>query len=108
MNFDLEFISGRFFDFELPRGQRYLLKYFRTDIQRQFVRYYCAFGNVKYFVEHTGRYCKKRWLQLLSVRLNLLEEVLKKARAEMNLETVALIESGRFKFARYQRGEYDC
>lgn len=107
MQSDLEFIAGDFFDLDLPKNKRYLFKYFRSDIQRQFVRYYHVFGNVTHFVDHTGWYCERRWLQLLLARLSLLERTLKKARAEMDFETITLIESGRFKFARHRRGEYD-
>jgi hypothetical protein len=104
---DLDFISGDFFDIEMPRSKKYLFKYFRTNIQKQFVRYYHVFNSARRFPEHTGWHCEKRWLQLLVVRLNLLERTLKKARAEMDFNTVTLIESGKFKFARFGRGEYD-
>ena len=106
MKFDLELISGNFFDLDLPKSKRYLFKYFKTDIQRQFVRYYHIFGSKKHFVNHTGWHCKKRWLELLVVRFNFLEKTLKKAREEMDFNMITLIESGKLKFARFDRGEY--
>lgn len=103
MRFDLELISGNFFDCEIPKSKKYLFKYFRTNIQRQFVRYYYVFNSIKYFANHTGLHCKKRWLQLLIVRHNYLESLLKKARKEMDFETVTLIESGKYTDDKIRR-----
>ncbi|RDJ35269.1 MAG: hypothetical protein DWQ19_10670 [Crenarchaeota archaeon] len=104
---DLELISGNFFELELPKSKRYLLKYFKTDIQRQFIRYYLIFGTAKYFVQHTGCYCQIRWRQLMLVKYKTLEKALKQARKNMNFNLITLIESGKFKLAKYNRGEYN-
>lgn len=97
MKLDLELIAGSFFDLDLPKSRRYLFKYFDTDIQQQFVRYYHVFGSIEYFVSHTGIYCQQRWLRQLVVRFNKLETTLKKSRQEMDFATVAEIESGKYK-----------
>lgn len=96
MRFDLDLISGEFFDLVLPKSKRYLFKYFRSHIQKQFVRYYYIFGSASNFSNHTGVHCKIRWLQLLVVRYNHLESLLEKARAEMDFEKITLIESGLY------------
>lgn len=98
MSHELDLISGYFFDYELPEEHRYLLRYFKTKVQRQFVRYYLIFRNMKYFVHHTGYFCKIRFVQLMVAKFNFLEKTLKKAKMEGDIEKVALIKSGKFKY----------
>lgn len=94
---DLQLIAGEFFDCNLPKHRQYLFRYFKSDIQRQFVRYYHTFGSIEHFSRHTGYFCKKRWLQVLVVRFNKFESILTKARANFDFATVAIIESGKYK-----------
>jgi hypothetical protein len=94
---DLEFIAGDFFEVEIPKSKQYLWKYFTTDIQRQFVRYYLTFGSTERFVAHTGCFCRKRWLQLLVAKFKRLEATLKQAKESFDFETVAAIESGKYE-----------
>jgi len=95
---DLEIISGNFVDgnINVPKNKQYLLKYFQSDIQQQFVRYYLSFGSIEHFVDHTGEFCKRRWLEVLAVRFKKLESTLKEAKKNMDFTTVAEIESGNF------------
>lgn len=93
---DLHLISGNFFEMNVPKSKQYLLKYFKTDIQRQFVSYYLIFGNIDRFVEHTGLFCKKKWLKLLVDKFNALESKLKDSKDNLDFTTVALIESGKY------------
>ncbi len=97
MNTELAFISGAIFDIELPKEMRYLYKYFKTDIQRQFLRYYYVYGNWTHFLDHTGLYCKVRWLYGLETRLKFIQNMHRKAKADFDLGTIALLESGKFK-----------
>lgn len=94
---ELEFISGNFFEGNLEPHQRYLLKYFKTEIQVQFLRYYLKFGSMEHFVDHTGLFCRIRWRQLLLAKLKLLESKLQEARENMDMEMIALIESGKYR-----------
>jgi hypothetical protein len=96
MENDLKLIAGDFFDLDLPKSKQYLWKYFTTDVQRQFLRYYLTFGTTARFVENTGHFCRPRWLASLVDRLDLLETTLKKAREDLNFEVVAAIESGNY------------
>jgi hypothetical protein len=96
---DLEFISGSFFDCEIPKNQRYLLKYFKTDLQLAFLRYYLVFNEHRNFVDHTGRYCSRRALWTLQARyrhLTKVYETAKKALTEEGMERLHLIELGKF------------
>ena len=95
---ELDFISGKFFDVMLPREWRYLEKYFQSDVQRQFLKYYYVFRNSKNFVDHTGFHCTRRWLRLLRRKIEILMKEHAEAKANFDLEKLALIESGKFKF----------
>jgi hypothetical protein len=97
---DLQFISGEFFDFEIPKEKRYLLKYFTTDLQQTFLRYYMVFGEHRNFVDHTGRRATRRMLFMLQAKYHKLIEAYdaaKRALTEQGMETVLAIENGTFK-----------
>lgn len=96
---DLDFISGRFFDFEIPKEKRYLLKYFTTELQQAFLRYYMVFGSAANFVEHTGHYCSERLLWKFKARYRHLTQVYeeaKKSLTEEGMSTVERIEAGKY------------
>lgn len=94
---ELEFISGNFFEREVPKNKRYYLKYYTTKIQKQFLLYYIFFRSTERFVEHTGLFVLKRWLQTLEARFIELEKAHKLAKEEFDIEKIAEIESGKFK-----------
>ena len=96
---DLEFISGNFLDHEVPKNKRYLLKYFKTDLQLAFLRYYLVFGRHLNFVDHTGHYCSRRTLWILQSKYHCIVdtyEKAKKALTEEGMEMIHKIESGKF------------
>lgn len=93
---EMAFIGGQFFDLDLPKEKRYLLKYFKSGIQQQFLRYMLMFGTCVRFTEHTGYHCSKRWLKMLKSRLRRLEAARIAAREAMDLETLTLIETGKY------------
>lgn len=94
---DLKFISGEFFDLTLPKEKQYLLKYFDTDIQTQFLYYYHIFHSIDRFVEHTGYRASKRWLIDLKNKYDRLVEIHDISKRDMDFETLASITSGKFK-----------
>jgi hypothetical protein len=92
----LDFLAGNFFDFELPREKLYLFKYFRSSMQKSFLRYYYCFdGEFAHFTDHTGIACQRRWLLLLRTKLNKILAAHAKAKEEMNLSMVKRIERGK-------------
>ena len=96
---DLEFISGCFFDYEIPKDKRYLLKYFKTGLQLAFLRYYLVFGEHRNFKNHTGHYCNPRMLFRLKNKFKTLENAHKEAKASLTedgMRTVQRIEMGQF------------
>ena len=99
MQKDLDFISGQFFDQEVPKKQKYLLKYFKTDLQLAFLRYYLTFHEHRNFVDHTGHWCDNRTRWKLQAKYQKLVETYDQAKhalTEEGMETVLRIESGKF------------
>lgn len=95
---DLLWLSKAYESFEIPKEKKYLFKYFKTQIQQAFVRYFFAFGTYTNFKDHTGLDCQMRWLNILHRKLEALEKVRHEARANMDMTTLAKIEAGKYKF----------
>lgn len=96
---DLEFIAGTFFEYDIPKEKRYLLKYFKSEMQVAFLKYVLCTGEWEMFREHTGHYCTKRMLYTLANRLDVLTETYSKAKADLSEEGMRLIneiEMGRY------------
>lgn len=94
---ELEHVSGRFLDENLPDNKNYLLHYFRTEHQQTFLRYYLKFGNYDKFTEHTGFELQNRWLKALLKKLEKLEAARVLARKNLDFTMIADIESGKYK-----------
>ena len=88
---------------EIPKEKRYLLKYFRSDLQDAFLRYYLLFGSYEFFAEHTGMACAARGLKYLEKKIILLEEEHAKAKADLNFEELTRIETGKFPLKNRHR-----
>jgi hypothetical protein len=96
-NRDLLWLSKEYENFELPKEKKYLLKYFKSDIQAAFLKYYFVFGNFDNFKEHTGFDCQHRWLLILQNKLQKLESMRIQARADMDMTLLAKIEAGKIR-----------
>jgi hypothetical protein len=100
---DLDLISGEFFEFEIPKEKKYLLKYFTSKLQVSFLRYYMIFGSYKNFINHTGFKCNESLLERFERRYRQLTAVYDKAKTSMTeegLKTLDLIESGKFNLTK--------
>ncbi len=97
MNRDLAFAGKLYETTEIPKGKAYLYKYFKTNVQEAFLKYFHVFGDYTFFMEHTGHRCSQRWLAQLHRKLVNLETIHHKAKSEMDLELLARIESGKHK-----------
>jgi hypothetical protein len=105
---DLDFLAGRFIDYEIPPEKRYLRWYFSTDLQTAFLRYRLlleespAISNkrtVVNFTNHTGYYCSQRVLWAMMARYKHLTELHAKAKktlTEEGMETLTALETGRY------------
>lgn len=95
---DLAFLSGQFFDTEIPKDKAYLQKYFTSNLQKAFLRYVLVFEeDVSAFCEHTGYVCTPPFLYKLRCRYKELISVHKKAKESMDFDLLWLIESGKFE-----------
>lgn len=94
---DLVFISGDFFDYEIPKEKKFLLKYFKTPLELQFVKYYLCFKNIDNFVDHTGFFCQRRWLLLLKKRIEYFLKEQSTAKSDFDLSKLVDIEQGNIK-----------
>lgn len=99
MKRDLDFISGEFFDFDIPKEKRYLLKYFDFKAKKAFLRYYMVFGTVVNFTDHTGYYYLPRILyrwRSQYIALTKAHEEAKNSLTEEGLKQLQRIEMGKF------------
>jgi len=83
-----------------PKEKLYLLKYFRTAIQRAFLLYYLQYGDCSHFVEHTGQRCTKRWLIAMRLKLEKIEAVHAIAKKNFDLDALTNIENGKYKWRK--------
>jgi len=90
-------IGGRFLDEPIPKEKQYLYRYFTTDVQRLYVRYFLDFGSYVHFVEHTGVYRSRRWCKRMKHRLEVLEKVYEEARATGDFEIISEITMGTWR-----------
>lgn len=98
---DMLFISGEFLDQPVTRDKEYLLRYFDTKLQRQFVRYFLLFRSPRNFTDHTGLKVQPLWLRKLRRKLYALEAAHAKAKADFDTATVALIEQGKYRMRKH-------
>jgi hypothetical protein len=94
---DLDFISGSFVDLQIPKEHKYLLKYFKTPLQKAILKYFFVFQETSCFIEHTGHYTTKSYLYRQELWIKELLAAHKAAKSSMNLEELWKIESGKYK-----------
>lgn len=93
---DLKFISESYLEFDLPKDQRFLWRYFRTHLQKIFLKYFLTFNDWSCFNEHTGICTTKSYLYRQEQRYYYLTAMHKKAKSEMDLDELWRIESGKY------------
>jgi hypothetical protein len=97
---DLEFISGDFMENEVPADRRFLLKYFCSEVQLAFLRYYLTFGNWECFVAHTGHVCTRAYLRKQEAKYRTLISVWENAKTGMTDESLTVLrelDTGSYK-----------
>jgi len=95
---EIIFLGGMFFDFPIPKERQFLLKYFKSPLRTQFVKYYLCFGEIDNFVDHTGFYCERRWLEVLKKKMDKMIVTYEYFKKNFELDKLAEIESGAYKF----------
>lgn len=96
---DLKMISGDFEKYHIPKDKKYLLKYFKTDTQLAFLKYILVFKNYENFTDHTGRWCRPKYLKALNERFLAIQAAHNEAKFNFDLTYLAKIESGKLKFS---------
>jgi len=94
---DLIFLSGEFFEFEIPKEKQFLFKYFNTPLEQSFIKYFFCFENFETFPDDTGFCCQQRWLKLLKKRLDKLLIAQKDAKEQFDFESLKRLETGEYK-----------
>lgn len=97
---DLDFISGNFFETEIPKEKAYLQKYFDTDLQKAFLRYFLVFGEASAFCEHTGFACTQATIFKMEAKYHKLLAAHKAAKLNMDFNAIWEIESGKYKLEK--------
>jgi hypothetical protein len=92
---DLQFLSGEFLDYEVPKDKRWLFKYFKTTIQKQFLAFYIEFEDIYMFKQYTGIVVSKRALERLVIKYDILIKLKDQSKSEFELEKLWKIESGK-------------
>lgn len=97
---DLEFISGEFFHYQIPKEKRYLKKYFTGKLQTSFLRYMLVFDTRKNFTNHTGCRCTESLQKRMEIKYRNLVDLYDKSKSaltEEGMKTIQLIESGKYE-----------
>ena len=95
---DLDFISGEFFDYPIPKELNYLYHYFKTPMQKAFLSFWFCVGNFKCFQHHTGFRCDLVYKKKMKKKMDKIISTHTEAKSKMDMETVWKIESGNYKF----------
>lgn len=93
----MRLISGCFFEDDIDKSNAWLLKYFKSDIQRRFLKYYFTFGGYYYFRRHTGIFCSMRYLESMKKRLSYLLKLHEDAKSNFDLDLLSEVEMGKIK-----------
>ena len=95
---ELKFIANK--ETAIPKEKLYLLKYFRTSVQRCFLSYYLLYGDYSRFAEHTGHKCSVRWLLAMRIKMGKIEAAHAIAKKNFDLDALADIENGKYKWRK--------
>jgi uncharacterized protein YdeI (YjbR/CyaY-like superfamily) len=96
---DLDFIAGTFFDCEIPKDKKYLLYYFRSDLQIAYLRYVIVFDEDSMFRQHTGYYCSSAVLRQMRANYRKLLQAHAEAKSdfsEAGMKRLYEIETGGY------------
>ena len=87
------------------------MKYFRTEMETAFLKYYYCFGHYNKFADHTGYNCQMRWLWMLEKRHDIIVsyyqntkfDILNSEKDELELEFLMQIEKGKISLGLFPR-----
>lgn len=94
---DMLLISGCFFEDDIDKSKKWLLKYFKSKIQKRFLVYRLTFNGYYYFMRHTGISCSTRYLEKLNNKMKVLLKLHEEAKSNFDLDFLSQIEMGKIK-----------
>lgn len=97
---NLKFLSLTSDIFILPKEHTFLNKYFKTKVQRAFLKYFYVFRASRNFTDHTGHIATNSFLVKLSGKFRYLLQEHEKAKKNFDTEKLALMQRGKFKVLR--------
>jgi len=100
---EAEFLAGAFFDCQLPSDKMFLFKYFKSDLEKQFLKYYFCFQEIDCFSAHTGLVCQTRWARILEKRFKLLNFCHNFFKKNFELDKLARMETGEMKLGEIKK-----
>jgi hypothetical protein len=100
MGNDLSYMAGDFAEPVIPKDKKYLFKYFKTDIQTIFLKYYMTYKTTSGFTNATGRKCTRQFLSKQRRKIEIVEAAHQKAKQEFDIELLWKIENGKYKVKR--------
>lgn len=93
---ELEFISGKIFDINLPKEWLFLHQYFRSAAGHAFVKYFFIYRRHNHFSSHTGYSLSRKLQRQYRRRFLQLEKAYIEAKEKGDFEVVVLLENGKY------------
>lgn len=93
--FDLAFVGLDIYSIILPKNKRFLMHYFKGQIELVFLNYYYYFQSTKNFIDHTGIVLSKKKLGDLKKLYHFLLYCKQKSAKDMDLEFLGNLELGK-------------
>jgi hypothetical protein len=94
---NLRFLSYGSEPIIIPKEHIFLNKYFKTKVQRTFLKYFYIFRDKKNFVHHTGILATQSFICKMAGKFVYLLNEFSNAKKNLDLEKLALIQRGKFK-----------
>jgi hypothetical protein len=94
---NLKFLSYGSDPIIIPKEMSFLNKYFKTKVQRTFLKYYFVFKDKSNFCDHTGFTATTSFICKMTGKYHYLVNEFENARKNMDLEKIGKIQMAKFK-----------
>jgi len=94
---DSKFVAGSFLEAPVNSEKYWMKKYFKTQIQYQFLKYFDVFRSIVNFVNHTGFVCTILYLKKMRKKYICLEKTHNHLKSIGDFENIAKLEMGKYK-----------
>jgi len=97
---NLKFLSYGSESIIIPKEFSFLNKYFKTKVQRTFLKYYYIFRDKKNFVHHSGVLATQSFICKMAGKFNYLLKEFESAKKNLNLDKLGAIQKGKFRILK--------